>query len=86
VPPMPPGVDSVELTELLIESDAAVVCTRSLLEALIDGVSRLPDITVLRRHREPAVTAPGEDPERVRLTQRLGRAAGILRQKRERLH
>jgi len=86
VPPMPPGVDNVELTELLIESDAAVVCTRSLLEALIDGVSRLPDITVLRRHREPAVTAPGEDPERVRLTQRLGRAAGILRQKRERLH
>jgi len=45
-----------------------------------------PEITVARQPRAPAVEAPGEDPEMVRLTQRLGRAAGILRQKRERLH
>jgi DEAD/DEAH box helicase domain-containing protein len=86
VPPLPPGVDNEELTELLVESDAAVACTRSLLNALIDGVAKLPDITVQRRPRAAAVKAPGEDPEMVRLSQRLGRAAGILRQKRERLH
>jgi DEAD/DEAH box helicase domain-containing protein len=86
VPPLPPGVDNEELSNFLIESDAAVACTRSLLEALIDGKAKLPEITVQRRQREPAVTAPGEDPEMVRLTQRLGRAASILRQKRERLH
>jgi ATP-dependent helicase YprA (DUF1998 family) len=86
VPPLPPGVDNVELTELLVESDASMACTRSLLNALLDGAVQLPQITVVRRPREAAVEAPGEDPDLVRLTQRLGRAAGILRQKRERLH
>jgi len=86
VPPLPPGVDNAELSELLIESDASVACTRSLLAALLEGVVAAPEITVARQPRAPAVEAPGEDPEMVRLTQRLGRAAGILRQKRERLH
>jgi DEAD/DEAH box helicase domain-containing protein len=86
VPPLPPGIDNVQLTELLIESDASMACTRSLLDALLEGTVGLPQITVVRRPREPAVEAPGEDPDLVRLTQRLGRAAGILRQKRERLH
>jgi predicted secreted protein len=63
-----------------------MACTRSLLNALLDGAAQLPQITVVRRPREAAVEAPGEDPDLVRLTQRLGRAAGILRQKRERLH
>ncbi len=85
-PPLPPGVDNAELTELLVESNASVACTRSLLNALLDGTTAVPDITVVRRARPAAVQAPGEDPELKKLTQRLGRAAGILRQKRERLH
>ena len=86
VPPLPPGVDTVELIELLVESDASVACTRSLLDALLEGVVGLPQVTVVRRPREAAVEAPGEDADLVKLSQRLGRAADILRQKRERLH
>ncbi|MCK5805923.1 MAG: DUF1998 domain-containing protein, partial [Lentisphaeria bacterium] len=86
VPPLPPGVESEEMEQLLVESNAAVACTVSLLTALIDGVVALPEIVVLREHRTQAVQAPGEDEETLRLTQRLNHAAKILRRKREREH
>jgi DEAD/DEAH box helicase domain-containing protein len=85
VPPLPPGVDDGELETFLVETDAAVQCTKSLLCSLLDRQVELPRITVsktpLVRH-----AAPPEDPETARISRKLGRAARILRDKRERLH
>lgn len=86
VPPLPPGVTSPELELLLVESDAALECTRSLLAALLDGKVVLPQIRVIRRAAGPAVIPPPVDEEAVKLNRRLTKAAGILRKKREREH
>lgn len=86
VPPLPPGVTNPELETFLIESDAAVACTESLLAALLEGTVRVPDVQVIRRARPPAAPPPPEDAEQIKLNRRLTKAAGILRQKREREH
>jgi DEAD/DEAH box helicase domain-containing protein len=86
VPPLPPGVNSEELEALLIESNAAVACTRSLLDALLDGRITLPEVRVLHSPRHPAVEPPEPDPDTIRLGQRLDRAAHILDRKRRKLH
>ena len=86
VPPLPPGVTSPELESYLVESDAAVACTTSLLQALLDGVVEVPAVQVIRRVRPAAEPPPPEDAEQVKLTRRLGKAADILRRKREREH
>jgi hypothetical protein len=74
------------LEDLLIESDAAIECTRSLLVALLDGRVIVPKVTVIRRARGPAVEPPPVDEEAIRLEKRLTRSAQILRKKRERTH
>jgi hypothetical protein len=59
VPPLPPGVTNEELERLLIESNAAQACTRSLLEVLIDGTIAVPKIRTIERERGPETrTAP----------------------------
>ncbi len=85
VPPLPPGVDSRELEDFLVESNAAVVCTRSLLSALLEKRIVVPEISI---NRTPLARsdAPPEDIEKKRMTGKLNRAARILRDKRERLH
>ena len=85
VPPLPPGVDSTELEEFLVESNAAVECTSSLLESLLEKTVRIPDITI---GRTPLAVpgAPPVDIEKIRAVKKLDRAAKILRDKRERLH
>ncbi|MBN1497001.1 MAG: DEAD/DEAH box helicase [Spirochaetes bacterium] len=85
VPPLPPGVDSRELEEFLIESNAAVECTASLLAALLEKRIVIPDILISKKPIEH-FSAPPEDIEKKRVLQKLGRAARILRDKRERLH
>ena len=42
---LPPGVADEELERLLVESNAAVACTRSLLTALLTGEVVPPDVT-----------------------------------------
>ena len=86
MPPLPPGVTSPELETFLIESDAALECTRSLLRALLEGRVTVPKIKVLRRAHGPSVTPAPVDEEAVKLERRLTKAAGILRKKREREH
>jgi DEAD/DEAH box helicase domain-containing protein len=86
VPPLPPGVNSEELEALLIESNAAVACTRSLLDVLLDGRITLPEVRVLHSPRHPAVEPTEPDADAIRLGQRLDRAAHILDQKRRKLH
>ena len=86
VPPLPPGAEADEMVDLLLESNAAIACTRSLLRSLADGSVEIPEIVTSAIARQPAVTPPGEDPEALLRQQRMRRAAGILKQKRERLH
>jgi hypothetical protein len=60
-------------------------CTLSLLDALIDGEIIIPEIREVRVPIEEREAAP-VDRERVEMSKKLGRAAGILKKKRERLH
>lgn len=85
VPPLPPGIDSRELEEFLVESNAAVECTKSMLTMLLEKRIVIPEVTVIRALFPPR-GAPAVDEDRIRLEQKLGRAARILREKRERLH
>jgi DEAD/DEAH box helicase domain-containing protein len=86
VPPLPPGVDNEELEHWLIESNAAQVCTESLLDVLLDGTIALPEIRIIERDRGPMGEPPPEDEEAKKLAVRLQKAAGILKRKREREH
>ena len=84
---MPPGViDAPDVAELLLVSDASVRCTESLLRVLLTGQVVLPVVTVQEFPVEHPVIPPGEDPEVVKISGRLDRAAKILQQKREKLH
>ena len=86
VPPLPPGVNNEELEQFLIESDAALACTRSLLASLLDGEVIVPDVTIIRRALAPPGEPPPEDEEAKKLETRLTKASKILKAKRERLH
>ncbi len=86
VPPLPPGVDNEKLELLFIESNAAVECCKSLLFWLVGGQLIMPDVRVEKKAIRPAVTAPPEDEDKIKLNQRLKRASNILQKKRERLH
>ncbi|MGI9455094.1 MAG: DEAD/DEAH box helicase [Aeoliella sp.] len=83
---LPPGVESPEMEQLLIESNASVACTRSLLKVLLTGQIVLPEIKL---HEVPVlsgvmVSEPDLDAERLR--KRLGQANEILKKKRSRVH
>lgn len=86
VPPLPPGVDNEELENLLVESDASVRCTASLLDALLHGTVAVPEVTVLRRTLAKAVNPPPPDEEAVKLQRRLSAASKILQKQRGRTH
>ena len=83
---LPPGVDDEELEQLLVESNAAVACTRSLLIALLTGRIELPEVCSFELEPTAPITVPASDVEGLRLAQRLGKAAEILRNKRNREH
>jgi ATP-dependent helicase YprA (DUF1998 family) len=86
VPPLPPGIADEELEQLLIESDAARACTASLLDALLDGAVRVPEVRLIERPRGPAHPPPEQDEAALKLGHRLQKAADILRRKRTREH
>ncbi|MGE3777195.1 MAG: Zn-binding domain-containing protein, partial [Pirellulaceae bacterium] len=83
---LPPGVADEPLEKLLVESDAALACTRSLLRALLTGEIVSPDITYHELARPPAIQPPEPDHEYQRLVLRLGKASQILQHKRARTH
>lgn len=83
---LPPGVGDAELEQLLVESNAAAACTRSLLTVLLTGRVELPEIEYFELPPPVDFTPPPPDMEQVRLQQRLNAAAEILRQKRSRTH
>ena len=86
VPPLPPGVNSEDLEMLFVESNAAVECTVSLLDWLLEGKTVLPDIATRTLPGATAVEPPPIDIEAVRLNNRLKKASKILQRKRERQH
>jgi len=83
---LPPGIEAEELQQLLIESNASVACTQSLLAALITGEIVPPEI---KYHEVPVLSGVATvepDAERERLQKRLGQANDILKKKRSRIH
>jgi DEAD/DEAH box helicase domain-containing protein len=83
---LPPGVTDKELEQLLVESNAAVACTRSLLTALLSGEVVPPQITFHQLPPANLIVPPEPNAELQRLKQRLGKASSILQNKRARLH
>jgi DEAD/DEAH box helicase domain-containing protein len=83
---LPPGVEDTELEQLLVESNASVACTSSLLTALLSGEVVLPDVAFHELAAMSGVVPPEPDADMERLKQRLGKAGEILKQKRARVH
>ena len=86
VPAVPPGVDDEELEQLLVESDASVACTKSLLNTLLAKELVLPIVTNHEIPNRIRIDAPEEDAEMKKLKERLGHAGKILKKKRSRIH
>lgn len=83
---LPPGVEDTELEQLLVESNASVACTSSLLTTLLEGEVVLPDVSFHELAAMSGVVPPEPDADMERLKQRLGKAGEILKQKRARVH
>lgn len=83
---VPPGVQDEDLQQLLVESNASVVCTNSLITALLTGEIILPQITDFDLQKQQPVEPPEVDAELEKLKQRLSKASRILQQKRARTH
>ncbi len=86
VPPLPPGISNESLESLLVQTDASLRCTESLLAALTTGVTSVPVIRSVAMALERPVEAPPRDLEKIKLEQKISRASAILKAKRERLH
>jgi len=82
VPPLPPGIKSQDIEELLYESNGAVECAKSLLKYYLNEKFYTPIIKTftLNKDKPPIIK---EDPEIVKLQNRLKRSAEILKKKRE---
>lgn len=83
---LPPGVQDADLETLLVESNASVACTRSLIEVLLTGDVNIPEVTQFELSARQIVEPPKPDVDQERLEQRLSAAARILQQKRARTH
>ncbi|MCG8333834.1 MAG: DEAD/DEAH box helicase [Proteobacteria bacterium] len=86
VPPLPPGVTNEELENLLIESNASVACSTSLLNALLTGNLNIPNVETVKSVIQGTIELTEEESERLQVKQKLGRAAKLLQKKRERIH
>ncbi len=86
IPPLPPGVTNEDLENLLIESNASVACTTSLLLMLLNGEVKSPLVETIQTKLQNSFELSEEDTERMEIKQKLGRAAKILQKKRERIH
>ena len=86
VTPLPPGVSDSDLEQFLVESNASVACTHSLLASLLTGNVVLPDVAYHELPEGAAISPPEEDADLQQLKQRLGKAGKILQNKRARIH
>ena len=86
VPTIPPGIEDEALNQLLVESNASVVCTRAFIVHLLTGSIIIPEIKLEKKAISVEINPPGIDVEAVKERERLSRAAAILQRKREREH
>ncbi len=82
VPPLPPGIKSQDIEELLFESNGAVECSKSLIKYLLFEKYYLPNIKTFNIFNNTSDIIE-EDPEIQKLQNRLKRSAEILKKKRE---
>jgi len=86
VPSLPPGVANDELECLLVVSDSAVVCTHSLIKALLENIIEIPEVAFFETPLSPLTAPPPEDGLRKQIRRQLTSAANLLKRKRERIH
>ncbi|MDA7977717.1 MAG: DEAD/DEAH box helicase [Pirellulales bacterium] len=86
ITPLPPGVNDEDLEQLLVETNAALACTKSLLTALVNGSVELPEVLRHEIPNSPRRDPPEPDREMLRLKDRLAKANRILDRKRSRVH
>ena len=86
IPPLPPGIADEELEALLVESNASVACSNSLLTILLDGIMLKPQIQIVSLPPAQEISAPEPDLDAIRMKEKLQRASRVLKKKRERLH
>lgn len=85
VPSLPPGVDPEDMSDILIESNCTVECTKSLITHFLDNKWVEPNIAYFKTKVEE-VEQTQESPELIKLKRRLNKAADILREKKKKLH
>lgn len=83
---VPPGVDDEALESLLVESNAAVACTHSLLTALLTGEVVDPEISFHELVPGLPIEPAEPDEAMLRMKQRMSQASKILKDKRARVH
>ena len=83
---LPPGVSDADLEELLVESNASVACTSSLIKALLTGKIDMPDVVQVEITARTGVISPEPDEEHEKFKNRLAKASRILKSKRARIH
>jgi hypothetical protein len=71
---------------LFVESNAAIECSMSLMDWLLDAVMVIPDIKIETIPLSTEVTPPPPDIAAIKLNSRLKKASKILQKKRERQH
>jgi len=86
IPSLPPGVSNEDLENLFIESNASIECTKSLLEYFLTGKIVIPDIKIRTIPIINMTPVIDNEKEVIELRNKLSKAAGILKRKRERLH
>ena len=86
VTPIPPGIDNKKLEDLLVESNATVMCTKSLITKLLIGTVVIPEISQETSHLKPSIEQPTYDEDAKKLNARLKQAAKIMKKKREKVH
>ena len=86
VTPLPPGIDNEKLEQLLIETNASVVCTLSLITILLEGRIDVPKIREETTGIKGTPESEDDDYDAKRLNTRLKYAAKVMQKKREKTH
>ncbi len=85
VPPLIPGIRDSGTEELLLVSNAAIECTRSILVSISSGEYYEPKV-IIQAEPSGTVQKTETDEETERLKKRLERSFDILKSKRERIY
>ena len=85
IPPLPPGINDDDLEIFLIESNASIACTKSLLNAIIYNKIEIPEIKITTKPID-FKSDEKKDDEAIKIQKKLEKAMKILNKKREKLY